>query len=210
MGDTDKSGSQPNWGAAPHRMLRHVQEGMMANRLTMEELILSGHVSESDSNRMMLDDPEFGEWFMQRANARQGNPRKPSISERATASVRDMPAKEIAEHKGPSRIVTDDSVGDALRYLATSAADLGAARMNMELSAARLKRREAIEFFASDEKTVEAKKFSIRLSDAWMEAETEHAVAVGEFEKLKALRDAAMARIDAWRSETASLRANMR
>lgn len=132
----------------------------------------------------------------------------PSISERA--APKSMPERDIAQHKGSNRIVTDDEVGNALRWLAENAADIGAARARMVKAGHMIKHVEALLFLASEEKTVDAKKASVRVSERWLKATDEEADAAGEFEKMKALREAANARVEAWRSETATLRTNVR
>lgn len=129
-----------------------------------------------------------------------------TISERATAGIKTMPAHEQKAHQGSNRIVTDDEVGDALRWLATNARDVGEARARMVRAGHMLKHVEALGYLASEEKTVDAKKCSVRASAKWLEAVEEDALAAGEFEKMKALREAAAARIECWRSESATLR----
>ncbi len=129
-------------------------------------------------------------------------------SERAIAGkgIKNMPEKEQAEHQGRNRIVTDDQVGDALRWLASNAAEIGDARSTMIKKANYVKHLEALRFLGSEEKTIEAKKASVRAGQEWLDATDKEAEAAGEFEKMKALREAAIARIDAWRTESASLR----
>ena len=128
-----------------------------------------------------------------------------SISQRAIG-VKDMPEREKAEHQGRNRLVTDDEVGDALRWLATNAKEIGEARAQMVRSAHLVKHTEALLFLASEEKTVDAKKADVKASKRWLEAAEEEAVAAGEFEKMRALREAAALRVEAWRTESASMR----
>lgn len=104
------------------------------------------------------------------------------------------------------RIVSDEDMEKALDFLRDSAADVGAAREQLANKETLVKRTEALLFLASDEKSVEAKKASVRASTRWLEASTEHAEAAGEWEKLRALREAAAAKIEAWRSESANYR----
>lgn len=105
-----------------------------------------------------------------------------------------------------NRIVTDDDVDRALHYLRESAIEIGQSRQQMLEKDALVKRTEAMLFLSSDEKSVEAKKADVKASKKWIEASIEHAVAAGQFETLKALREAAAARIEAWRSESANYR----
>lgn len=131
-----------------------------------------------------------------------------SISERATGRLqpREMSEADKAAHSGPERIVTDDAVGDALRWLATNASEIGEARRQMELSSKMIKHVESILFLQSEQKTMDAKKAEVCASEKWLKAVNDHAAAAGEFEKMKALREAASARIEAWRSESANYR----
>lgn len=131
-----------------------------------------------------------------------------SISQRA--APKSMPEREIAQHKGSNRIVTDDDVGNALRWLAENAAEIGEAKARIVKAGHMIKHVEALLFLASEEKTIDAKKASVRVSKKWLDAVDEEAEAAGEFEKMKALREAANARVEAWRSETATLRTNAR
>lgn len=128
-----------------------------------------------------------------------------AISQRALG-IKDVPDAEQAGHRGRNRLVSDDEVGDALRWLASNAKEIGEARARMIRSSHLVKHTEALLFLASDEKTVDAKKAAVKASDRWLEAAEEEAIAAGEFEKQKALREAAMARIDSWRTQEASNR----
>lgn len=120
--------------------------------------------------------------------------------------VRDMPEHEKRQHQGANRLVTDDQVGDALRWLAANAREVGQARARLVRAGHMIKHVEALLFLASTEKTVDAKKAAVRASEKWLEAINEEADAAGEFETMKALCEAAAAKIEAWRSETATLR----
>lgn len=104
------------------------------------------------------------------------------------------------------RIVTDEDVEKALSFLRDSAADIGAARQQLAEKEALVKATEAILFLQSEEKSVEAKKADVRASWRWKEVSDEHAEAAGIFERMKALREAAAARIECWRSESANYR----
>lgn len=121
--------------------------------------------------------------------------------------VKDMPEKEQRQHQGANRLVTDDQVGDALRWLATNAAEIGEARARLVKAGHMIKHVEALQYLRSAEKTVDAKKADVRASEKWLEAINEEAEAAGEFEKMKALREAAAAKIEAWRTQEASNRA---
>lgn len=128
-----------------------------------------------------------------------------SISQRAIAA-NEMPEHEKEHHRGQNRLVTDDDVGNALRWLAENASIVGQARARLVKAGHMIKHVEALLYLSSDEKTVDAKKASVRASKRWLAAVDEEAEAAGDFEKMRALREAASARIDAWRTESASLR----
>jgi len=120
--------------------------------------------------------------------------------------IKDMPEREQRQHQGANRLVTDDQVGDALRWLAVNAAEIGAARARLIKAGHMIKHVEALQYLASAEKTVDAKKADVRASQEWLDAINEEAEAAGEFEKMKALREAASANIEAWRTQEASNR----
>ena len=107
-----------------------------------------------------------------------------SISQRAL-DASEMPEREKDEHRGRNRLVTDDDVGNALRWLAENAADLGHARARLIKSGHMIKHVEALLFLGSKEKTVDAKKASVCASQKWLEAVDEQAAAAGDFEKLQ-------------------------
>lgn len=119
-----------------------------------------------------------------------------NISERATA----------AQPKSNGRIVSDIELEKCLDFLRDSADAVGKARGRLIRSGHMVKHVEALLTLASDQKSVEARKCEAKTDQRWLEAVTEEAEAAGEFEKLKALREAAVAKIDAWRSEGANYR----
>lgn len=126
-----------------------------------------------------------------------------STSARAMG-VQDMPDTNPQQAFG--RIVTDAQVGAALDYLRDNAAEIGLARARLILAGHMVKHVEALVMLQSDEKSVEARKADAKCSAKWMDAVNEEAAAAGEFEKMKALREAASAKIEAWRSESANYR----
>lgn len=104
------------------------------------------------------------------------------------------------------RIVSDGEVERALDFLRDSADAVGKARARLIRSGHMVKHIEALLTLASEQRSVEAKKCEAKTDTRWLEAITEEAEAAGEFEKLKALREAASAKIEAWRSESANYR----
>lgn len=104
------------------------------------------------------------------------------------------------------RIVTDEDVDSALAFLRDSAIKVGAAREDLVNAGHMVKHVEALLYMGSLEKNVEARKADVRCSEKWLQATADEARAAGEYEKLKALREAAAAKIEAWRSESANYR----
>ena len=102
--------------------------------------------------------------------------------------------------------ITDQEAERAMNFLATSARKIGQARENLVKAEAFAKRVEAIEFLKA-EGPIEQRKAIARASDAVLEASGDEARAAGEWEEMRALREAAAAKMDAWRSLTASARA---
>lgn len=124
-----------------------------------------------------------------------------SISERARAGVTELTPPVYG------RIVSNEDVAKALDWLRDSAHLLGQlAEVSMNASNL-VKHTEALLFLGSEEKSAEARKADARCQDKWLDASAEEAKAHGELVKLKALREAAAAKIEAWRSEQANFRA---
>ena len=104
------------------------------------------------------------------------------------------------------RIVTEDRVQKALDFLADSAGALGAARERAKLAENKIKHVEALMFKASDATSNDRRQADARTSEAYVAAINEDAEATGELAKLYALREAAAALIEAWRSQEATWR----
>ena len=105
-----------------------------------------------------------------------------------------------------SRIVTDDEMARALDWLRDNAVEIGAARARLIKAERLLAHVEALCTKASDASSDQKKKADARTDARWLAAAMEEAEAAGEFEKMRALREAASARIEAWRSEQATIR----
>lgn len=105
------------------------------------------------------------------------------------------------------RLIDDEQVHSAMEYLRNSAHDLGTARTRARLAENMLKHVEALEFKKSDAKSADAKKADARTSDRFMAAILEDAAATGELAKLYAMREAAAAVVESWRTESATIRA---
>ena len=108
--------------------------------------------------------------------------------------------------KHAGRMITDEQVHSAMEFLRDSSHKIGKARERARLAEHMLKHIEALEFKKSDAKSAEAKKADARTSDRFVEAITEDAVATGEMAKIYALREAAAAVVESWRTESATLR----
>ena len=123
-----------------------------------------------------------------------------------TTSARAIAATSQPDNR-QSRIVTDEDVGKALDWLRDSARDLGNAKERLVLATGMIRHVEALEFKLSDAKSAEARKADARTSDRYIEAVTEEAKAAGAYEMMRALREAAAAKIEAWRTESSNYRA---
>lgn len=106
-----------------------------------------------------------------------------------------------------SRIVTEAEIDKALDFLRDNAQAIGDAKARVIRAGHMVKHVEALAFKASEERSAEAKKADARASEAYVAAIYEDAVAAGEYEKLRSLREAAALKIEAWRSEQANYRA---
>lgn len=107
----------------------------------------------------------------------------------------------------PVRMISDDNLERALTWLRDHADAIGKAKERTVKAEHMLKHVEAIEFRLSKSTSNDARKADARVSERYLVAVLEDAQAAGEYEKLKALREAAAMRIEAWRSEQANFRA---
>lgn len=105
------------------------------------------------------------------------------------------------------RIISEDRVQKALDYLVESAGKLGAARERARLAEGKIKHVEALMFKASNETSNDKRQADARTSKEYLDAITEDAIAAGEIANLYGLREAAMALIDAWRTQESSIKA---
>jgi len=104
------------------------------------------------------------------------------------------------------RLVDDREVELALDWLRDNAASIGKAKEQAVLTEKMVKHVRALEMKKYSELPVSAQEREAQASDAYKQAIYAEAVAAGEFEKMRALREAASAKIDCWRSEQANLR----
>lgn len=105
-----------------------------------------------------------------------------------------------------NRIITDNEVDRALHFLANNAKEIGNAKARMVRAGHMLKHIEALEYKLSNATNMEGRKADARTSTRYVEAIEEDALAAGEYETLKALREAAALKIESWRSEQATYR----
>ena len=104
------------------------------------------------------------------------------------------------------RIVSNNDLQKALDYLRDSAEDMGRAKARAVRAGHMMKHIEALAFKASDATSNDKRQADARTSEAYVSAIDEDAIAAGELEKLKAYREAAALKIEAWRSEQANYR----
>lgn len=105
------------------------------------------------------------------------------------------------------RIVTDDELEMALNWLRDNASAIGEAKRQAVLAEKMTKHVKALEMKRHNEMPVSAQEREAYASDAYKRALFAEADAAGEYEKMRALREAAALKIEAWRSEQANVRA---
>lgn len=104
------------------------------------------------------------------------------------------------------KIITEYDVEKAVDFLRDNAIAIGKAKERLVKAANMLKHIEALEFMKA-EGSNDVRRYSSRTAETYKEGIIEEAQAAGEFEKLKALREAASMVIETWRSEQATFRA---
>jgi rhamnose utilization protein RhaD (predicted bifunctional aldolase and dehydrogenase) len=106
-----------------------------------------------------------------------------------------------------NRIVTEEELEKALDWLRDSAAEMGKCKERLVKAGHLVKHTEALLTLASSQSSADKRKAEALASERYLEKTTEEAVAAGEWEKMKALREAAALKIETWRSEQANYRA---
>ena len=96
--------------------------------------------------------------------------------------------------------ITDQEAERALDFLRDKAVEIGEARKQMVLAEKMTKRIVALEKKRSDAKTQDGKEQDALCSEAYLTAIVAEAEAAGNFETLRAYRDAAAAKLDLFRS----------
>jgi len=105
------------------------------------------------------------------------------------------------------RIVTEEELEKCLDWLRDSAQEMGRCKGRLVKAQHMLGHTEAILTLKSDQSSDTKRRAEARASARYLECIIEEADAAGEFEKMKALREAAALKIETWRSEQANYRA---
>lgn len=105
------------------------------------------------------------------------------------------------------RIVTEEELEKALDWLRDSASDMGKAKERLIKAQKMTDHTEAILTLKSEQTSDTKRRADARASARYLECIVEEAEAAGEYEKMKALREAAALKIETWRSEQANYRA---
>lgn len=136
---------------------------------------------------------------------------EPSNSQRALTGT--MSSKDQAQHQAvqdsrlaSNRIVTDDEVRSARRFLERSAKDMGTAKGACVRASHMIKVTKALMMKAHNELSAAKAEVLALCSDKYMEALEEDAKTAARLEELRSLREAAAMDCELWRTEQASLR----
>jgi len=105
------------------------------------------------------------------------------------------------------RIVADENLESALNWLRDNATAIGQAKANAIRTQQMVKHIKALEMKRHSELAVSAQEREATASARYLKAIEEEAEAAGEYEKMRALREAAALKIECWRSEQANFRA---
>jgi hypothetical protein len=104
-----------------------------------------------------------------------------------------------------NELVSDADVGKALDYLRDSAVELGKATERASFTSSYTKHVKALEMKRFDGSAAAQEREAVA-GDRYLEAINEEAVAAGEVAKARAYREAAMAKIDVWRTQSRNMR----
>jgi hypothetical protein len=106
--------------------------------------------------------------------------------------------------------IPDQDAESALHWLRDNAPKLGAAKRRLVIAGRMIDRIKALEMKKHNDMPVSAQEREAKASDALHQAYLEEAEAAGKYETMRAYQDAAMAKLDAWRTLCASARQAMR
>lgn len=110
-------------------------------------------------------------------------------------------------HARNSRIVEENDVERALDFLRDSAREMGEAKAEMIRASHMIKVTKALSMRMYNDKPISFQEREAYVSAEYLAALERDAKAAGEYERLRALREAASMRIEAWRSQEATFRA---
>lgn len=102
--------------------------------------------------------------------------------------------------------ISDEAASNALEWLVANARALGDAKADLVRAERMVDRVKALEMKRHSDLPVSAQEREAKASDALKEAYEAEAKAAGHFEYLRACKDAAIARVEAWRSLQATQR----
>jgi hypothetical protein len=106
-----------------------------------------------------------------------------------------------------NQLVSDADVEKALDWLRDNADDIGAAKKDAYFSDGLVKHVKALAMKRHNDMPVSAQEREALASEEYRVALLEAAVAAGEYEKMRSLREAAASKIEVWRSASANYRA---
>lgn len=104
------------------------------------------------------------------------------------------------------RLVSDADMDKALGFLRDSARDIGNARRDAILAERKVKHTKALLMKMHSELPLTAQEREACADERYLAALMAEAEACGKFETLKALREAASARVEVYRTESATMR----
>jgi hypothetical protein len=103
-------------------------------------------------------------------------------------------------------MIADEHAEKALDFMADNSGDLGKAKERLLRAQYMREVQEAFEFQKAEGKTVEARKAQAKLTEEYRQACEEEAIAFGEWEKLKALQEAARHTVAVYQTQSANER----
>lgn len=106
-----------------------------------------------------------------------------------------------------ARIVEEQEVERALDFLRDSAREMGEAKAEMVRAGHMIKVTKALCMKMHNDKPVSAQEREAYASKEYAAALERDAKAAGEYERLRALREAASMRLECWRTESSNYRA---
>ena len=104
-------------------------------------------------------------------------------------------------------IITDEEVEEALEYLRHSAPLIAVAKAEVTRTGRLIKSTEALAGKLSGEKTAAAQTREALISEDYQKAVQNEFDAIAQYEQLKAYREAAASKIEAWRTASSNYRA---